>query len=42
MHQLLQYFGGVKLFSLLHSDIGTHTRPKLLAYFEDPENLRWS
>ena len=41
MHQLLQYFGDVKPFLLQHSDIGTHTRPKLLAYFEDPEKLKY-
>ena len=26
---------------LQHSDIGTHTRPKLLTYFEDPEKLKY-
>ena len=41
MHQLLQYFGDVKPFLLQHSDIGTHTRPKLLAYFEDSEKLKY-
>ena len=41
MHQLLQYFGDGKPFLLQHSDIGTHTRPKLLAYFEDSEKLKY-
>lgn len=33
--------GDVKPFLLQHSDIGTHTRPKLLAYFEDPQKLKY-
>ena len=41
MNQLLMYFGDVKPFLLKHLDIGPQTRPKLLAYFDDPQKIRY-
>ena len=40
MNQLLIYFGDVKPFLLQHTDIGSHTRPKLLGCFDDPQKIK--
>ena len=41
MQQLLLQFGDVKPFLTQNSDIGPHTRPKLLSFFEDTQKLHY-
>ena len=39
MQQLLLQFGDIKPFLTKNSDIGPHTRPRLLSFFEDTQKL---
>ena len=39
MQQLLLQFGDIKPFLTKNSDIGPHTRPRLLSFFEDTRKL---
>ena len=39
MQQLLLQFGDIKPFLIKNSDIGPHTRPRLLSFFEDTQKL---
>ena len=41
MQQLLLQFGDIKPFLIKNSDIGPHTRPKLLSFFEDTQKLHY-
>jgi len=41
MQQLLVQFGDLKPFLTKNTDIGPHTRPRLLSFFEDTQKLNY-